>query len=113
MTEVKYKDLIMKVDMWYVKSATREDVLSEYNTTMAEDENIIEKNIYSTENYEIFYYKYIGVSDDEVGVEVGIRTYYLYADGKRFALSGYVFGEDKAEYDAIFNRIAESVKFQF
>ena len=106
---------VVKVDMWNILSATREDVLNTYNSIAAEHYEYsgkpietLDKKIYSTENYEIFYYKYKGTE-----AAINIYVYYLYANGERFWLSGYVFVEDKPEYDGIFKRIAESVKFQF
>ena len=107
-----------KLNVWLVniESATREDVLNEYNNHKnTSDESdpkpeIIEENIYTTENYEIFYYKLNGISFSEAFY---IYVYYLYANSERFCLFGYVFVDEKNEYDDIINRIAESVIFQF
>ena len=103
---------IMKVDIWNILSATREDVLNEYKLSAmdngyGEPSEIFDENIYKTENYEVFYYKLKGTE-----MASCIYYYYLYANGERFAFTGYVFIEDKPEYDAIFKRIAESVRFQ-
>lgn len=98
----------LKVDMWDVVSATRDDVLIEYNER-DEIGGIISENIYSTETYEIFQYKFT----DTEGEAHCISAYYLYANGERFHLTSYVFTEDKPEYDEIFKRIVESVRFQF
>ena len=99
----------LKVDMWNIINSTRENTLNEFGNEENADGNldIIDKNIYSTKNYEIFYYKFPG------NEARNIYCYYLYSNGERFYMSGYVFGEDKPEYDDIFKRIAESVKFQF
>ena len=104
--------LIMKVDMWSVNSAKRENVLIEYNDRYSEMDEVeletIDENIYSTEKYEIFYYKVNYGGDPNC-----IFNYYLYANGERFHLTGYLYVEDKPENDEIFKRIAESVTFQF
>ena len=97
----------LKVDMWDVKSATRESVFDEHIKRI-EEKDILDDGIYSTENYEIFYCKLYFSEGDAAS----IRLYYLYANGERFCMSSYVFDEDKPEYDDIFMRIAESVKFQ-
>lgn len=99
-----------KVDMWNIISTTREDVLNELDNQVetGESYNIVDKTIYSTENYEIIYYKLKGEGDANI-----IYSYYLYANGERFHMSSYVFDEDKSEYNDNFKRIAESVKFQF
>ena len=103
----------MKVDMWDVLSATRESILNGHKNKMEDEEidylEVIDKKIYLTENYEVFYYKFLNTFE---GVCISYN-YYLYANGERFLLSGFNFLEDKPEYDAIFKRIAESVRFQF
>lgn len=96
---------ILKVDMWNVKSATKGSVLNEYNNKV-EAHDVIAEDIYSTENHEIFYYKFNG--DGTV-----IYVYFLYTNGERFEMSCYNFGEDSPKNDIIFKRIVESVKFQF
>jgi hypothetical protein len=100
----------MKVDMVEIISATRESVLSEYNDDMNGMfvEEILENKIYTTEKYEIFYYKY----KSSYGEATAICGYYFYANGERFRLYSYIFGEDKPEYNDVFKRIAESVDFQ-
>ena len=109
----KDRDDIFKLSVWMVnvKNATREDVLEEYNLiamtgNYGEPLEILNENIYSTENYEVFYYKSKGTE-----AATNIYFYYLYANGERFCLFGYVFDKDKPEYDEIFKRIAESVRF--
>jgi hypothetical protein len=99
---------VIKVDMWDVKSATRESVLNEYNNSkeLIDPADLIYENIYLTENYEIFYYK-----RREWGT--WINVYYLYTNGERFCISSYAFEMDTPENDAIFKRVVESVKFQF
>ena len=107
----------MKVDMWDVLSVTREDVLREhylgdeaFEDYEGEDRaEVIYKDIYSTENYEVFFNKIL-VRDEGL---VNVYVYWLYSNGERFSLAGYVFVENTPEHDAIFKRIAESVKFQF
>jgi len=95
----------MKVDMWGIKNSTMENVLDEYNER---DEwiNVIYENIYSVENRKIFHYKCYGEA------AIFINVYYIYLNGERFCMSSYVFHEAKPEYDDIFKRIVESVKFQ-
>jgi len=99
----------LKVDMWNIINSTRENALNEFNDKENADGNldIIDEKIYSTVNYEIFYYKFLGNEASD------ICCYYLYSNGERFSMTGYVFDKDKPEYDNIFRRIAESVKFQF
>jgi hypothetical protein len=104
---------VLKVDIWDIRSATRESVLDDFNNyahtlDMEYISDIFEETIYTTENYEIFYTKFFSTYN----AGAYIHMFYLYANGERFALSGYVFVEDKPEYDNIFKRIAESVRFQ-
>ena len=102
---------MMKLDIVDINTMLREDVLSEYNINMENEFviEVLEKDIYMTENYEIFHYKYIN------GYEHAslIHVYYLYSNGERFRFAGYIFRENNPEYDEIFKRIAESVRFQF
>jgi len=100
----------LKFDLWGVINTTRESVMNENNERNGEFiDHVIEEKNYKTENYEIFYCKYVSLYHGPVT----IRNYFLYKNGQRFAVSGYVWEEDCPEYDDIFNRIAESVKFQF
>ena len=99
----------LKFDLWDVISTTRESVMNENNERNGEFiGHIIEEKNYKTENYEIFYCKYVSLYNGAI-----IRNYFLYKNGQRFAVSGYIWEEDLPEYDDIFNRIAESIKFQF
>ena len=104
----------LKVDMWNIIESTREELLDEIIESkfisgeyMGDAFEIIDENIYSTDSHEIFYYKYYGVE------AVSISAYYIYKNGERFAMTGYLYDTDIPEYDDIFNRIAESVRFQF
>jgi|GEM_PF-3545800 len=105
----------MKVDMFRVYNATREQLLKNFdeNITVIEEEGaeIICENNYLTENYEVFYRK----SDfrmSSFGMSVQ-HAYYLYANGEYTGFSGWNFVEDTPEHDEIFRRIAESIRFQF
>ena len=99
---------IVKVDMLHVQSGTREDALNSYNGPDPEGEvGRIGEAIYSTENYEVFFAK-----KGPIEASICSYYYYLYADGEYFSLCGWVFIKDKPEYDAVFKRIAESVRFQ-
>ena len=100
----------MKVDMGSVADATRESVLADFNNRDSDEWVVVtlEENIYSTDNFEIFHYKYNSGGDAFCG-----NIYYLYANGERFFVSSYVFHETHPDNDTIFNRIVESVRFQF
>ena len=103
----------LKVDMLDIIRADSEDALDEFIIRSGFNDGfvdeIFEENIYMTKHHEIFYVKYL----TQYNQRTIIHSYFLYANGERFALTGYVFAEDKLEYDEIFKRIAESVKFQF
>jgi hypothetical protein len=100
----------LKVDFWNIVSASREDVLAELaaGDELAWNEVIIDEIIYQTENYEVFRHKWTA-DNSEATYYI---SYYLHADGERFALSAYLFGQENPEDDAIFTRIVESVRFQ-
>ena len=101
------RDNILKVDMWNVQNVTRERLLNDFNEQVADDPDLIDHKIYSTEQYEIFYYKTLGEENPCI-----VYVYWFYASGKRFIMSGYNFTmEDTPANDAIFKRIAESVRF--
>jgi len=106
---------VMKVDMWTIESATREKLLNAFENRAGDDlYERVDENIYLTEHYEIFYYKEM-LKDRGVYIDASTSFYYyaLYANGERFLLFGYVFGEDRPENDGIFRRIVESIRFQF
>ena len=94
---------IFKVDMWHIIRASREDIINNHRDYRSIDNEIVESTTYSTDKYEVFYYKSLG----EVSVN---HTYYLFANGEYFVLSGYDFTD--SNNTAMFKRIAESVIFQ-
>jgi hypothetical protein len=102
-----------KLDIYDAINATREEVFNNFNNYANIDiESVVEvfeENIYSTETHEVFYRKFLSAYNQTVIV----HFYYLYANGVRMGLVGMVYVEDKPEYDDIFKRIAESVRFQF
>lgn len=107
---------IMKVEMLAAGSATRESVFSDYDQNIASltasGVEVADRGDYTTERYEVFYFKFQGI-DQESSLQASVYIYYLYANEECFAFGGHVFIEDGPEYDAIFKRIAESVRFQF
>jgi len=107
---------VMKVDMRTLESTTRENLLHEFENRSDDDWNDsyerVDENIFSTEYYEIFYFKEM-LKDRGIYIDASTSFYYyaLYANGERFYFHGFVFGEDRPENDGVFKRIAESVRF--
>ena len=70
----------------------------------------VEPIIYSNGDYDVFfYYDPLGITNDyETG---NITIYYIYANEEYLIFTGYVFVDNKKEYEGIFKRIAESIEF--
>lgn len=95
---------IIKLDVWNVGEATPESITEE---GIIEELEIIGEGSYSTNNYEIFWFKH----NSDISISI-VTSYYLYANDERLHISTYNFtGEDTPEYEAIFKRIVESMRF--